>query len=61
MSNKIAHIFKTIAMEGTSAPDTDVQAFYGRTYQTNDGKTDYSAIVEIRTKYSDLMSSNSGF
>ena len=48
-------------MEGTSAPDTDVQAFYGRTYQTNDGKTSYSAIVKIHTKYSDLMSSNFGF
>ena len=39
INNKIAQIFKALAMEGAGAPDADVQAFSGRTYQTNDGKT----------------------
>ena len=39
ISNKIAQIFKTFAMEGAGALDIDVQAFSGRVYQITNGKT----------------------
>ena len=47
-------------MEGAGALDPDVHAFSGRVYQITNGKTGYSAMIQIAARFSQLLSTNSG-
>ena len=48
-------------MEGSGAPDTDVETYSRRIDQTKEGKTIYSAMVTIIIKHSKLLSTKAGF
>ena len=48
-------------MEGAGALDPDVQLFSGRTYQITNGNILYSAMIKIAARFSQLLSTNSGY
>ena len=59
MQINIAQLFRELAMVGSGAPDTEVEAFSGRFDETKDGKQIYSAVIKIATKYVKAISQNS--